>query len=75
MYRPESIDTTTVEVKRSKFITYLMPSAEFDQLQEKLKKEHPKANHVVYALRYLNEFDQIVENSSGSVLSNTKSYD
>lgn len=64
MYRPESIDATTVEVKRSKFITYLLPNTEFDRLQDKLKKEHPKANHVVYALRYLNEFDQIVENSS-----------
>jgi uncharacterized YigZ family protein len=38
--------------------------AEYKGIQEKLKKEHPKANHVVYALRYLNEFDQIVENSS-----------
>ncbi len=54
----------TTEVNRSKFITHLIPIEEFDGLQEKLKKEHPKANHVVYALRYLNEFDQIVENSS-----------
>lgn len=30
----------------------------------RLKKEHPKARHFVYAYRYLNEFDQIVENSS-----------
>jgi len=37
---------------------------EFHGLQEKLKKENPKANHVVYALRYLNEFDQVVENAS-----------
>lgn len=54
----------TTEVKRSKFITQIIPISEFLGLQEKLKKEHPKANHVVYALRYLNEFDQIVENSS-----------
>ena len=53
------------EVNRSKFITYLVPISEFDGLQEKLKTENPKANHVVYALRYLNEYDQIVENSSG----------
>ncbi|HEC45419.1 MAG TPA: YigZ family protein [Epsilonproteobacteria bacterium] len=52
------------EVNRSKFITYLVPISEFDGLQEKLKTENPKANHVVYALRYLNEYDQIVENSS-----------
>ena len=52
------------EVKRSKFLTLLVPFNAFEGLQEKLKKEHPKANHVVYALRYLNEYDQIVENSS-----------
>ncbi len=52
------------EVNRSKFITHLVPISEYEGLQEKLKAEHPKANHVVYALRYLNTFDQIVENSS-----------
>lgn len=31
---------------------------------QKLKDEHPKGRHFVYAYRYLNEFDQIVENSS-----------
>jgi len=52
------------EVNRSKFITHLVPISEYDGLQEKLKAENPKANHVVYALRYLNEYDQIVENFS-----------
>jgi len=63
----QTIDKTfssTTEVKRSKFITHLVPIHLFDGLQAKLKSEHPKANHVVYALRSLNEFDQIVENSS-----------
>ncbi len=60
-----SVQTThTTEVKRSKFITFLVPISEYEGLQEKLKKEHPKANHVVYALRYLNAFDQVVENFS-----------
>lgn len=54
----------TTEVNRSKFITHLVPISEYDGLQSKLKAQHPKANHVVYALRHLNEFDQIVENSS-----------
>ena len=54
----------STEVKRSKFLTHLVPISQYKGLQENLKKEHPKANHVVYALRYLNEFDQIVENSS-----------
>ena len=52
------------EVKRSKFITHLVPISEYKGLQDKLKSEHPKANHVVYALRYLNEYNQIVENAS-----------
>jgi len=52
------------EIKKSKFISYLAPFSEFENLLEKLKKEHPKARHFVYAYRYLNEFDQIVENSS-----------
>jgi len=54
----------TTEVNRSKFITYLVPISEYEGLQKKLKDENPKANHVVYALRSLNEFEQIVENSS-----------
>jgi len=52
------------EVNRSRFLTYLVPYSQFEGLQQKLKQEHPKANHVVYALRYLNEYEQVVENSS-----------
>jgi uncharacterized YigZ family protein len=60
----EQIFEALTEVKRSKFMTMLIPIAQYEGLQQKLKKEHPKANHVVYALRYLNEFEQIVENFS-----------
>lgn len=59
-----SIYSTTTEVKRSKFITYLVPIENYSGLQERLKQENPKANHVVYALRSLNSYEQIVENSS-----------
>ena len=52
------------EVKRSKFIAHFVPIKDFDGLQKKLKAENPKSNHTVYALRYLNEYEQIVENSS-----------
>lgn len=64
MVTVSSLTTTITEVNRSKFIAFLVPIADFEGLQSKLKVEHPKANHVVYALRYLNEFDQVVENFS-----------
>ncbi|HIO95869.1 MAG TPA: YigZ family protein [Campylobacterales bacterium] len=60
----ETSSVATYEIKRSKFIAHLVPISEYKGLQEKLKAQNPKSNHTVYALRYLNEFDQIVENSS-----------
>jgi len=60
----KDISQHTYEIKKSKFIAYLIPISKFDGFQDKLRQEHPKARHVVYALRYLNEFEQIVENSS-----------
>jgi len=56
--------SSTVEIKKSKFIAHLFPYSDFDIVLKKLKKQHPKARHFVYAYRYLNEFEQIVENSS-----------
>ena len=41
-----------------------MPYSMFDEVMARLRTQHPKARHFVYAYRYLNEFDQIVENSS-----------
>ena len=54
----------TTEVKRSKFIAHLVPIDAYKGLQDQLKAQHPKARHVVYALRYFNTYDQVVENSS-----------
>jgi len=56
--------TQCYEEKKSKFIAYIMPYDNFDEVMHRLKKEHPKARHHVYAYRYLNDFDQIVENCS-----------
>ena len=56
--------STQIEVKKSKFIATLAPFKEFESLNKALRDEHPKAAHVVWAYRYLNEFGQIVENSS-----------
>ncbi|MEA3353654.1 MAG: YigZ family protein [Campylobacterota bacterium] len=54
----------TLEIKKSKFITHICPYNDFNKLIDRLKQEHPKGRHFVYAYRYINEFDQIVENSS-----------
>jgi uncharacterized YigZ family protein len=56
--------STILEIKKSKFIAYICPYSDFKQMIDRLKKEHTKARHFVYAYRYLNEFEQIVENSS-----------
>lgn len=64
MYFIKEEFTQTYEEKKSKFIAYLTSYENFDDLMERLKKEHPKGRHFVYAYRYLNEFDQIVENCS-----------
>ena len=50
--------------KKSKFISHLIPYKDFDKTMQNLRANHQKAVHFVYAYRYLNEFEQIVENSS-----------
>ena len=60
----DNIYKTTTEVNKSKFMAYLVPIEQFDSLHQELKREHPKANHIVYATRELNEYEQVVENSS-----------
>ena len=52
------------EEKKSTFIAYLTPIQDFETLHEKLKSEHPKAAHIVWAKRSFNEYRQIVENNS-----------
>ena len=52
------------EEKKSKFVAHLCPYKNFDELMKRLKEEHPKARHFVYAYRHLNDFEQVVENSS-----------
>ncbi|HIP45755.1 MAG TPA: YigZ family protein [Sulfurospirillum arcachonense] len=56
--------SSELEVKKSTFISFLVPIKSFDSLHVELKKEYPKANHIVWAKRYLNEYEQVVENCS-----------
>ncbi|PLY05716.1 MAG: YigZ family protein [Arcobacter sp.] len=64
MYFVKEETTQTFEEKKSKFIAFLTSYDNFDLLMKRLKDEHPKGRHFVYAYRYLNEYDQIVENCS-----------
>ncbi|WP_345993808.1 YigZ family protein [Sulfurimonas sp. HSL-1716] len=64
MFTIQKESTATYEEKQSKFIAHLVPYTAYKTTLETLKREHPKARHFVTSYRYLNEFDQIVENSS-----------
>jgi len=60
----EQIYTAEVEEKKSTFLAYLCPMSDFESLHVKLKSEHPKAAHIVWAKRFYNEYRQVVENNS-----------
>jgi len=53
-----------VDIKKSQFIGHIVPMDMFDEYMEKLRAEHPKARHFVWATRHFNEHGQIVEHCS-----------
>ena len=53
-----------IEVKKSVFIAHLCEFGEFKALLSRLKAEHSKARHFVWAFRRLNELGQVVEDKS-----------
>jgi uncharacterized YigZ family protein len=63
-YHVQKRTESVTEVNRSKFYTFLVPFKDYNTLYNTLKKEHPKANHIVYAYRYINKYNHIVENST-----------
>jgi uncharacterized YigZ family protein len=52
------------ETNRSKFIAHLVPAATFKSARSDLKTAHPKASHIAWGIRYLNEQGQVVEDFS-----------
>ncbi len=50
-----------IEVKGSKFLSYLVPIASYELHLEEIKAKHPKARHVVTAGRFFNDEGQIEE--------------
>lgn len=59
--KPASV---SIEIKKSQFIAHLFPADQFDTYMAKLREEHPKGRHFVWAIRTLNEHGQVVENCS-----------
>lgn len=59
--RPFSVET---EVKRSKFLSTIVPFDALESIRRELRQNHPKASHIVWAFRRLNEYGQIVEECS-----------
>jgi uncharacterized YigZ family protein len=64
MFTVDTVYSDSIEIKKSNFISYLIPFSQFDEFLEKLKLEHKKSRHIVWAYRYFNEFNQVVENST-----------
>lgn len=61
MYLIKKPHSFLLEEKKSKFISHLILYKDFERVLDSLKVEHPKARHFVYAFRYLNDLDQVVE--------------
>jgi len=64
MLHATSVTHSTYEVKKSTFTSYLLPYSLFKDYHDKLKTEHPKASHIIWAFRYLNDMGQVVEGGS-----------
>lgn len=64
MYTLQRESAYTYEIKRSKFITHLIPFEYFKERLEELKEQHPKARHFVTASRHYNEHAQVIESFS-----------
>ncbi len=64
MQTVQTINQASYEVKKSTFTSFLLPYDLFENYHQELKSTHPKANHIIWAFRYLNEQNQIVEGGS-----------
>jgi len=64
MFHVLEVSNARYEVKKSTFTSYLLPYSLFDSYHDRLKKENPKASHIIWAFRTLNEYGQTVEGSS-----------
>ena len=64
MFHIQEIYQASYEVKKSTFTSYFLPYSLFTSYHDRLKAQHPKASHIIWAFRRLNEYGQIVEGGS-----------
>ena len=64
MFHVQEIYHASYEVKKSTFTSYLLPYTLFASYHDRLKTDNPKASHIIWAFRRLNEHGQIVEGGS-----------
>ncbi|WP_024791141.1 YigZ family protein [Lebetimonas sp. JS032] len=64
MYTVKNLSAASIEIKNSKFHSFLVSYNEIEKKLEELKNIHKKANHFVTAFRYLNKSNQIIEHSN-----------
>ncbi|NPA29922.1 MAG: YigZ family protein, partial [Epsilonproteobacteria bacterium] len=64
MKRVKELSQAFVEVNRSRFHAFLVPQEAFASLHKTLRKEHPKANHIAWACRFLDDGQRIAEDFS-----------
>ena len=43
----------SIEVKKSNFLSFILPYIEFEEQMQALKTKHPKAVHFVFAYRFI----------------------
>ena len=63
MKEVDGIFSSEIEIKKSKFISFILPVGEFEKKLEELKKLHTKARHFVWAYRKM-ENNGIIEKFS-----------
>jgi uncharacterized YigZ family protein len=60
----KKISAASLEVKKSRFHSFLLPYDEYEKTLKDLKARHPKANHFVTAFRYFDEENRLIEGCS-----------
>ena len=64
MYMVKELSETSLEIKKSRFVSYLMPFSSFDSFMSQIKAEHPRASHFVSASRFFDSSGRLAGQQS-----------